>query len=150
MYARPATSFAASFIGTPPMNLFPLERRGPGMVVQGTDGPVLAPPSASQLVGGIRPESLRLAERGIPARVEYAEYLGADTVVACQVADVRMLARLPGRVVIGTGAAVTLATDAPIHLFDSISSQRIDDHLAVESEVVTGLASAAITLNVDR
>ena len=28
IYARPATSFAASFIGTPPMNLFPLERRG--------------------------------------------------------------------------------------------------------------------------
>ncbi len=40
VYARPATSFAASFIGTPPMNLFPLERRGGGMVMRGTDGPV--------------------------------------------------------------------------------------------------------------
>ena len=30
VYAAPATSFAASFIGTPPMNLFPLERRGDG------------------------------------------------------------------------------------------------------------------------
>src|SRR5580698_4820219 len=42
VYARPATSFAASFIGTPPMNLFPLERRGAGMVLRGTDAPVLA------------------------------------------------------------------------------------------------------------
>jgi sn-glycerol 3-phosphate transport system ATP-binding protein len=32
VYTRPATSFAASFIGTPPMNLFPLERRDDGMV----------------------------------------------------------------------------------------------------------------------
>ena len=46
IYARPATSFAASFIGTPPMNLFPLERRDAGMVLRGTDGPDLAPPSA--------------------------------------------------------------------------------------------------------
>ena len=44
LYARPATTFAASFIGTPPMNLFPLERRAGGMVLQGTDGPILAPP----------------------------------------------------------------------------------------------------------
>ena len=68
VYARPATSFAASFIGTPPMNLFPLERRAGGMVLQGTDGPVLAPPAAGALLGGIRPESLRLADDGIAAQ----------------------------------------------------------------------------------
>src|SRR6185503_3122651 len=52
--APPATSFAASFIGTPPMNLFALERRDAGMVLRGTDGPVLAPPAAGELLGGIR------------------------------------------------------------------------------------------------
>src|SRR5690242_7391769 len=41
IYARPATTFAASFIGTPPMNLFPLERRGAGLVLCGTEGPTL-------------------------------------------------------------------------------------------------------------
>src|ERR1700754_2692800 len=40
IYARPATSFTASFIGTPPMNLFPLERQGEGLVLRGTAGPV--------------------------------------------------------------------------------------------------------------
>ena len=83
VYARPATSFAASFIGTPPMNLFPLEQRGGGMVLRGTDGPVLASAIEGDVLGGIRPEHLRLAERGIPATVRHAEYLGADTVVAC-------------------------------------------------------------------
>ncbi|HTB45437.1 MAG TPA: ABC transporter ATP-binding protein, partial [Acetobacteraceae bacterium] len=43
VYARPATRFVASFIGTPPMNLFPLERYGDGMVLRGTSGPILAP-----------------------------------------------------------------------------------------------------------
>ncbi len=125
IYARPATSFAASFIGTPPMNLFPLERRGAGMVVRGTEGPILAPPSGGELLGGIRPESLRFVEQGIPARVELAEYLGADTVVACRVGDVPILARLPGRVVPGTGTEVCLATEEPIHVFDAASGQRI-------------------------
>src|SRR3984957_6288070 len=88
IYARPATSFCASFIGTPPMNLFPLERCGSGMVLPGSDGPILAPPTKGQLLGGIRPENFRLAEQGIAARVRHAEYLGADTVVACAAGDV--------------------------------------------------------------
>src|SRR5580693_7282846 len=61
VYARPATSFTASFIGTPPMNLFPLERRGSGMVARGTEGPLLAPPIDGAVTGGIRPEHMRLA-----------------------------------------------------------------------------------------
>ena len=126
MYARPATSFAASFIGTPPMNLFPLQRRGAGMVVRGTDGPILAPPAVGELLGGIRPESLRFVEQGIPAQVELAEYLGADTVVACRVGDVPMLARLPGRVVPEIGTEMCLATEDPIHVFDAASGQRIE------------------------
>jgi hypothetical protein len=64
-------------------------------------------------------------EQGIPARVELAEYLGADTVVACRVGDVPILARLPGRVVPGTGTEVCLATEEPIHVFDAASGQRI-------------------------
>src|SRR6202789_3908523 len=85
VYARPATSFAASFIGTPPMNLFPLERRNSGMVLRGTDGPILPPLARGELLGGIRPVWIRLAEHGIPALVGHAEYLGADTVLACSV-----------------------------------------------------------------
>ena len=108
------------------MNLFPLERRGSGMVVRGTDGPILAPPTAGRLLGGIRPENLHLAEQGIAACVRHAEYLGADTVVACTVGDVPLLARLPGRVVLADGAPVCLATEEPIHLFDAASGSRVE------------------------
>jgi sn-glycerol 3-phosphate transport system ATP-binding protein len=136
IYARPATSFAASFIGTPPMNLFPLERRGAGMVLRGTGGPVLAPPVTGEWLGGIRPESIRLADHGIPASVKHAEYLGADTVLACAVGDVTMLARLPGRVVLADGAPVRLSSDETIHLFDATTGRRHSEGVTAAQEAV--------------
>jgi len=134
VYARPATEFAARFIGTPPMNLFPLARHGDGMVIAGTDRPVLAGSAsgaafgaaAGAALGGIRPEDLRLADGGIAARVTDAEYLGADTVLACAVGATTLLARLPGRVALAAGTKVHLAVDAPLHLFDIETGRRID------------------------
>ena len=70
VYARPATSFAASFIGTPPMNLFPLEQRGGGMVMRGTDGPALASAIEGDVLGGIRPEHLRWQSGAFPRRCD--------------------------------------------------------------------------------
>jgi sn-glycerol 3-phosphate transport system ATP-binding protein len=126
IYARPATEFAARFIGTPPMNLFPLSRNGAGLVIAGTDGPILAPPIVGSALGGIRPEDLRLADAGIPARVLDAEYLGADTVLACAAGEARLLARLAGRVTLAPGTAVHLACDEALHLFDATNGRRFD------------------------
>jgi sn-glycerol 3-phosphate transport system ATP-binding protein len=135
VYARPATSFTASFIGTPPMNLIPLERHDSGMVVRGTDGPVIAPSVDRSITGGIRPEHMRLADAGIPAVVQHAEYLGADTVLACSAGDATLLVRLPGRVVPPEGTPVHLAFDEAVHLFDATTGQRIVSH-AQQSEFV--------------
>jgi sn-glycerol 3-phosphate transport system ATP-binding protein len=135
IYQRPATTFAASFIGTPPMNLFPLECRGNGLMLTGTVGPILAPPAGGEFVGGIRPESLRLAEQGIAARVEHAEYLGADTVLACAAGETRLLARLPGRVMLASGTPVCLATDEPIHVFDAATGRNLGSLMAAREPV---------------
>ena len=135
IYDRPATSFVAGFIGTPPMNLFPLERHGAGMVLRGSDGPVLAPPIADAALGGIRPENLKLSGVGIAATVRHAEYLGADTILDCRAGDVTLLARLPGRVTLANGEAVRLATDEPIHLFDAVTGRRSERTAAVHEEV---------------
>ncbi len=121
LYARPATSFAAGFVGTPPMNLLKL---APDGTVAGAGGPVLGEGGAR--LAGIRPEALRVGETGIPVRVTHAEYLGADTVVACQAGESRVLARLPGRAALAAGTPLHLAADpADIHLFDAETGARI-------------------------
>ncbi len=136
VYTRPATRFVASFIGTPPMNLFPLERRDAGMVLRGTSGPVLAPPLGDDAIGGIRPEDLRLADSGIPAVVQHAEYLGADTVLACAAGAATLLARLPGHVLLAEGAPVFLATDKTLHVFDAASGHRAVAERAMKEEAI--------------
>jgi sn-glycerol 3-phosphate transport system ATP-binding protein len=136
IYAHPATSFAASFIGTPPMNLFPLEASHDGMVLRGTSGPILAPVVTGDVLGGIRPEHLHLSDLGIDARVKHAEYLGADTVVACAVGQTTLLARLPGRVALPDGASICLATDEPIHMFDATTGRRFERQVTSKQGVV--------------
>jgi sn-glycerol 3-phosphate transport system ATP-binding protein len=137
IYARPATRFVASFIGTPPMNLFPLERCGDGMVLRGTSGPILAPPmDSSDAIGGIRPEDLRLADAGIPAVVKQTEYLGADTVLACEAGEATVLARLPGHILLTKGAPVFLATDKALHVFDTATGRRTTPAPVAKEEAI--------------
>jgi sn-glycerol 3-phosphate transport system ATP-binding protein len=135
IYAQPATSFAASFMGTPPMNLFPLERRAAGMVLRGTEGPFLASPTDDTVIGGIRPEHVCLADTGIEAVVGHTEYLGADTVMACAAGDTTLLVRLPGRVMVPAGAPVRLGFNEAIHLFDAATGKRAARSQAVQREI---------------
>ena len=110
LYARPASVFAARFIGTPPMNVLPLAER-PGLLL------------------GVRPEDVRLAERGgVEAVVQSAEYFGAHTIITCAVGAHSAAARVPGRHELAAGRGVRLAWDAPAqHLFDAASGRRRDD-----------------------
>ncbi|MBO1114593.1 ABC transporter ATP-binding protein [Bordetella petrii] len=87
LYARPATEFAARFIGTPPMNLIGLAEQGGAHVIDGLrDAPVPhAPPGAARL--GVRPEHIRIDADGRPASVESVEYFGADSIVVCRMGN---------------------------------------------------------------
>jgi sn-glycerol 3-phosphate transport system ATP-binding protein len=106
LYARPATTFAARFIGTPAMNLVPLEAVQPG----GEAGRTL----------GIRPEHIRFVENGVSAVVTSAEYHGADTIVTAQVKGALLLVRAPGQVELATGSQVRLGWEpGAVHIFDS-------------------------------
>ena len=64
VYTRPATTFVASFIGSPPMNLL-------------RD----APDAKAGTITGIRPEHLDISESGWALRVEAVEMLGAERLV---------------------------------------------------------------------
>ena len=116
LYARPATRFAARFIGTPPMNLVALEN---GRISGLADpaGPTFADTTARWL--GIRPEAISIGERGMPARVEAIEYLGADQIVTTRIGDQRVLARTVADERLLPGAEVQLTWPrAAAHFFD--------------------------------
>jgi len=85
LYARPANTFVAGFMGNPPMNLF----RADAIPNAARDGAVTT---------GVRPEAIDIvADGGIPAAIEHVEYLGHETLVHVRVAeDVRLVARVSG------------------------------------------------------
>ena len=108
LYSRPASTFAARFIGTPAMNLVPFQALQPG--------------AAAGLTAGIRPEHIRITSNStaIAATVVSAEYHGADTIVTAQVNGSSLLVRAPGQVDLAAGSQVRLGWEpAAVHIFDS-------------------------------
>jgi sn-glycerol 3-phosphate transport system ATP-binding protein len=118
LYARPATAFAARFIGTPPMNVLALDDR--------------------RLRLGVRPEDIRVVAAPEPGAVEALvrsiEYLGADSIMMCAIGSQALAVRAPGRVAL-PGARVYLAwpRDAA-HVFDAETGRRRDD-VAADSPI---------------
>ena len=76
VYARPATTFVASFIGSPPMNLL---KAAPGV----RPGHIL----------GIRPEHLDLDDAGWSVQVESIELLGAERLIYGRIGDEPIIMR---------------------------------------------------------
>ncbi len=131
IYERPATHYVAGFIGSPPMNLLPLEARGGGMIIAGTDGPVVAPRTDAPAIAGIRPEALSPAAMGpsLSLSVEHSEFLGADTVLTGRIAATphKVQARLPGRHPAAPGETLRLGfLPEAVHLFHGDTGTRLE------------------------
>ena len=120
LYAQPATTFAARFIGTPAMNLVQLQDG----VIAGSSVRLLAPTGAAWL--GLRPEAVALSgEARVPAQVVGLEYLGADVVLRCQVGSEQITVRAPGQQAVQAGQALPLAwPPQAMHFFDA-AGQRL-------------------------
>ncbi|MNQ21719.1 sn-glycerol-3-phosphate import ATP-binding protein UgpC [compost metagenome] len=110
LYARPASEFAARFIGTPPMNLIALTSQQGSAVITGTQGPAIANAPTGAVKLGVRPEHIRIDSAGIPAIVESVEYFGADSIVVCRVGDTSGVAvRVGGHLRARAGEALGLS-----------------------------------------
>lgn len=108
IYRKPATPFAARFIGTPPMNLLPPSALG---------GAFANAPNNLQF--GIRPEALFIAEDGpLLCDLRSAEFLGADTLVELTACGHPLLAKLPGNLAFTPGQQIRLGcSSTDIHVF---------------------------------
>jgi multiple sugar transport system ATP-binding protein len=138
LYARPANTFVAGFIGSPSMNLCAVPVSNGSCSFGGLPlrlPPAVASAAAAQgrrsLVLGLRPESLELAADGLPAQVEVVEEIGADSYVFC-VSEVggettKLVARTESRRAPARGERVALRARADeAHLFDPVSGDRLD------------------------
>ena len=90
------------------MNILAIE--GPLAAALESTAPILdLPPLPPGGHLGVRPESLRLADQGLPAVVAAVEYLGADSIVLCDAAGQRIALRVNGETELRPGSAVRLA-----------------------------------------
>lgn len=104
-YNVPATTFVASFIGHPPMNLIPCDNH----------------------ILGIRPEHVSLNEHtGKEAIIQECDYQGSETIVTVLFENTPVKACLSGKKKIETGSTVQISWNPDTeHFFDQHTGHRI-------------------------
>jgi sn-glycerol 3-phosphate transport system ATP-binding protein len=129
VYQHPATTFVATFIGAPAMNL---------LKMSGSEGAALvgpgAPIPAEGAVIGVRPEDMTLAPVdskpagiALPLTVSAVEHVGAESFVygTLERGD-GVIVRLPGQTAPAPGErAMAVATPQKLHLFSADGQRRL-------------------------
>ena len=121
LYQWPANLFVAQFIGSPPMNLLPVQAIGSAQVQLGrrklaVEGPLaeaLAARTGQELTGGLRPEHFQLApatNRNLKAEVSHGEALGNEQLLTCRLEEGGHLVQ------VRVGPEVSLPPGASLHL----------------------------------
>jgi len=131
VYHRPASTFVAGFIGSPPMNLISGTADGARFAVAGQSLELPdAAPRAGALILGLRPEHVGLSQNGSPGwplKVEALEMLGAERLVYGRMGDTLFTARIDATVTppkVGDTVSLQLSPDR-MHWFDAASQQRV-------------------------
>ncbi|MHA6684722.1 sn-glycerol-3-phosphate import ATP-binding protein UgpC [Mesorhizobium sp. A556] len=118
IYEKPASTFVASFIGAPPMNLLALADGVPSGV---------SSPAATAVTIGFRPEDADVTFDGetppgtlvLPATVEAVEPVGAESFLHCTVDSGRVVVRVAGRATAKPGDTLRIVSRAEkLHWFD--------------------------------
>ena len=139
VYQKPATTFVAAFIGSPPMNLIP-GRIAEGGKVLATDGVVgvRLPEPRPALDGrhvllGVRPEHFEICEEAaalLKPDIDFIELLGSDSLVyghlGTDKTGARVAARLHTSILAKEGQLPLRFAVEHMHLFDPESGQRIE------------------------
>jgi len=131
VYARPASTFVAGFIGSPPMNLLRGAAEGPIFVCG--DARLALPaaaPRAGELILGVRPEHLRVdtSAAGWSFVVGMSEMLGAERLVYGKVGDASLTLRIDAVLPEPPPGSTLSLSAAPQHLhwFDAQTQKRVE------------------------
>ena len=130
LYDRPANRFVAGFIGSPAMNF--LRARVDGARLSFSDGVANSLPlnttleTGREVVLGIRPEHLEVADDGLEAEVVVIEPTGSETQLVARVGGQEITAVFRERHQFTPGQRIRLRPQADrVLIFDSSSGQRI-------------------------
>jgi ABC-type sugar transport system ATPase subunit len=137
VYERPANTFVAHFIGTPPMNTLPgrvtSDERGPKVETDGSYFPLPAglktrPETGAPVLVGVRPEHLEPDSDGeIRQKVQIVEWLGHECLVTGRIGTENVIVRLIGMAPHQPGSELRLRVDpANVHLFDPDTNERLE------------------------
>ncbi|MEM7566220.1 MAG: ABC transporter ATP-binding protein [Pseudomonadota bacterium] len=141
IYARPANTFVARFIGAPSMNLLaatiertdggPAARLADGQIVRLGDGLARGLGQRADILLGFRPETLALVdapgEATLAATVRLVETIGRRRIAHLALGGETMLGVFERTQPVRAGETVRVALDRPrCHLFDAESGVRLD------------------------
>jgi sn-glycerol 3-phosphate transport system ATP-binding protein len=126
IYARPATTFVASFIGAPPMNLLPAVMHETGLRI-GDHHLALASPHRGPVTLGFRPERAILngADDGLPLEIGVVEELGANRLIHARVGGMELTIAQDAERPVPTGTAYLSLSERDTHLFHAETGQRV-------------------------
>jgi len=133
MYRSPTNSFVAQFLGNPPINFFEGSvENGSVLIAGGRVGTTAAPPG--DVLVGIRPESWRVLDGGIPVRVEMIETIGRDKLIRFEVGGTPVRAIVDSDFECDVDQTITVGAGNRVLLFDLESGNRVDGAAAGSPE----------------
>ncbi len=135
VFERPGSTFVASFIGSPPMNLLEVDIDANGVVRAGSvpvplpEGSVPAALHKQSAIMGLRPEHLGTGG-DIIVTLEMVETLGSEQLIHARYADKPVIVRCDTRADLigmlpGTGIPVHVAQPGHVHWFSAQDGKRL-------------------------
>jgi len=129
VYDTPQSLFVAGFIGSPTMNFVSGRLDGNNLVLP--DGGLI--PLGERVQGrvgdvvlGVRPDAVRLAEVGVEFAVREIEPTGSETLLLLERGDIEVTVIQRERTALAVGARVSVQFDArAAHLFDPVTGSRL-------------------------
>jgi len=128
VYARPATTFVAGFIGAPPMNLMNGRVEGEHLFLDGVALPLpMRPPRQGPIMMGLRAEAVRAGDTQWLFEAELVEHLGSQQHVHGRLhGQAFVISRSNDGPLVRPGDRLGLSFDPQaIHWFDAASGSRL-------------------------
>jgi len=82
LFENPSHMFTAKFLGNPPMNIIETEHDGESHFINHNGGKIdFRQDNKKDLVFGLRPEDIKVSDKGIKCNVNFLDYQGSETII---------------------------------------------------------------------